>query len=144
MTPSIPTTSDAEVQAVADALKGAELEFRMELIRLVDGVSTYRLSMEGHEAREFESTDECYAAIAAAKAELQARAVIAALRLHSSGEYRRGFEECRAAGLAAITQASERPQNTSSVDRVTGHRHGIDRALAAIRALAAPSAGETR
>lgn len=72
------------VEKVAAAIDSVDLSHSMRLIRLVDGVSTYRLELDGA-VEEFTDTDEddaidlCYARIRQVKQRKQAEAVIAAL-----------------------------------------------------------------
>lgn len=72
------------IERVAAAIDSVDASHSMRLIRLVDGVSTYRLEMDGA-VEEFTDTDEddaidlCYARIRQVKQRKQAEAVIAAL-----------------------------------------------------------------
>ena len=67
------------VEVVADALSDAEFGYDLNLIRLVDGVSTYRLAYsDGTPPIEFDDMDEAYAHIAAKKRSAHARAAISA------------------------------------------------------------------
>lgn len=72
------------IEKVAAAIDSVDLSHNMRLIRLVDGVSTYRLELDGV-VEEFTDTDEddaidlCYARIRQVKQRKQAEAVIAAL-----------------------------------------------------------------
>ncbi|RWB50676.1 hypothetical protein [Mesorhizobium sp.] len=67
------------VEVVADALEKAEIGYSMNLIRLVDGVSTYRLRYDDGETLEFGSPDEVYEHVAQKKRLTQATAAIAAV-----------------------------------------------------------------
>ena len=67
------------VEVVAEAMHDAEFGYDLNLIRLVDGVSTYRLTYsDGTPPIEFDDMDEAYAHIAAKKRSAQARAAISA------------------------------------------------------------------
>lgn len=72
------------IDRVAAAIDSVDATHSMRLIRLVDGVSTYRLELDGT-VEEFTDTDEddaidlCYARIRQVKQRKQAEAVIAAL-----------------------------------------------------------------
>lgn len=72
--------TDEQVERVAAAMEAAEFRYRMELTRLVDGVSTYTLTYDdASEPLTFETTDECYEHVAKRKRETQARAALAAM-----------------------------------------------------------------
>lgn len=64
------------VEAVALAMENAEFGYSMELVRLVDNVSTYRLALSDGETLEFDNTDDCYEHIRHKKRLTQARAAI--------------------------------------------------------------------
>ncbi|KPF47096.1 hypothetical protein [Rhizobium sp. AAP43] len=72
------------IEKVATAIDSVDLSHSMRLIRLVDGVSTYRLELDGA-VEEITDTDEddaidlCYALIRKVKQRKQAEAVIAVL-----------------------------------------------------------------
>lgn len=66
------------IERVAAAIDRADTGFRMTLTRLVDGVHTYELEMDGT-VEEFEDTDDLYARVREVKQRKQAEAVIAAL-----------------------------------------------------------------
>ena len=67
------------VEAVAKALKDAEFGYDLGLFRLVDGVSTYRLTYsDGEPPIEFDDMDDAYAHIADKKRLAQAKGMIAA------------------------------------------------------------------
>lgn len=68
--------SDEMVGALANALE--PYSHSLQLVRLVDGVSTYRAEV-GDEAKEFELTDDAYEWIGEKKRELQARDVFRAI-----------------------------------------------------------------
>lgn len=54
-----PTLSKA-VEAGAAAMDAATFGYRIELVRLVDGVHTYEATIRGQPPREFEEQDEAY------------------------------------------------------------------------------------
>ena len=72
---------------IADAIAQADVGFSMNLIRLVDGVHTYRLTYSDGETHEFcddetadfDAQDRLYAHVRARKRQRQADAVLAAL-----------------------------------------------------------------
>lgn len=72
------------VERVAQAIDDAEISWRSRLIRLVDGVNTYRLEL-GDAVMEFTDTDEIsasdrlYATVNKAKREAKAAAAIAVM-----------------------------------------------------------------
>lgn len=68
----------ATIDRVAAALDGADVSFKMNLTRLVDGVSTYTLTMDG-KTEEFGDTDDLYDRVREIKHRKQAEAVISAL-----------------------------------------------------------------
>ncbi|WP_421580834.1 hypothetical protein [Shinella sp. M31] len=68
------------IDKITTALEEAALGYSMNLIRLVDGVSTYRLAYSDGEVLEFDNTDDLYLHVAAKKRRVQAHAVIEALR----------------------------------------------------------------
>ncbi|RWQ35485.1 MAG: hypothetical protein EOS20_18425 [Mesorhizobium sp.] len=78
-TQAVPGNMVDMVERVADALETAELGYSMELIRLVDGESTYRLKYSDGETLEFSSSDEVYEHVAQRKRLSQATAAIAAM-----------------------------------------------------------------
>lgn len=65
------------IDRIADAIGGADVSFSMNLTRLVDGVHTYTLSMDG-KVEEFEHTDDLYLRVREIKQRKQAEAVISA------------------------------------------------------------------
>lgn len=71
--------------AVALAIQEADDSFgyNMSLTRLLDGVSTYTLRIDGEETTEHEGTDECYARIAEVKNRRRAQALLTALNTRS-------------------------------------------------------------
>lgn len=54
-------------EKIATAIEGAEVGYRLHLVKLVDGVSTYHLTFDGDEPIEFDCTDDAYALIASRK-----------------------------------------------------------------------------
>ena len=74
---------------IAEAILNSKVGFRMELIRLVDGESTYRLTYDDGESHDFvgdwevDATDELYAHVEARKRYAQADAVLAVIARHS-------------------------------------------------------------
>lgn len=74
-------------EIIADAIAQADVGFSMSLIRLVDGVHTYRLTYSDGEIQEFsddetddfDAQDRLYAHVRARKRQRQADAVLAAL-----------------------------------------------------------------
>lgn len=68
------------IERVATAMEEAAFGYSMNLVRLVDGVSTYRLKYSDGELLEFGSTDEVYEHVAEKKRRTQARAAIEAMR----------------------------------------------------------------
>jgi hypothetical protein len=68
----------ATIERVAAAIDGTDFGFNMSLTRLVDGVSTYTLTMDG-KTEEFGDTDDLYARVRVMKQRKQAEAIIAAL-----------------------------------------------------------------
>lgn len=73
------------IDRVAAAIESAELGYSMRQVRLVDGINTYTLTIDGMPTEEFtdnedgEATDQVYARIREVKRRKQAEAVIAAL-----------------------------------------------------------------
>tara|TARA_R110002012_G_scaffold315261_2_gene528925 strand:- start:11736 stop:12008 length:273 start_codon:yes stop_codon:yes gene_type:complete len=72
------------IDRVAAAIESADVEYSMLLIRLVDGVNTYRLKIDGSveeftDNDEDDAVDQAYARIREVKRRKQAEAVIAAL-----------------------------------------------------------------
>lgn len=72
------------IEKVAAAIESADVSYSMRLIRLVDGVSTYRLEL-GDDVEELTDTDDdnavdlCYARIRQVKQRKQAEAVISVI-----------------------------------------------------------------
>ncbi len=69
------------VERVANALEQADVRYRMELTRLVDGESTYTLTYGDGRMFEFPDTDEVYAHVRRTKREVAARAALSAIPL---------------------------------------------------------------
>ena len=73
------------IDCVAAAIESADIGYSMRQIRLVDGINTYAVSIEGMPTEEFtdsddaSASDQCYARIREVKQQRQAEAVIAAL-----------------------------------------------------------------
>lgn len=68
------------VDAIAQALEGAEFGYSLQLTRLVDGESTYTLKYtDGSEPIEFDDIDAGYAHVAEKKRLVQALAVLTAM-----------------------------------------------------------------
>lgn len=73
------------IDCLASAIDSAELGYSMRQVRLVDGISTYTLTIDGLPTEEFTdnddggATDQVYARIREVKQRKQAAAVIAAL-----------------------------------------------------------------
>lgn len=72
------------IERIAAAIDSVDLDHSMRLVRLVDGVHTYRLELDGVVDFVTDSIDEdaveiCYARIRQVKQRKQAEAVIAAL-----------------------------------------------------------------
>lgn len=72
------------VERIAQAIDGAEVCYRMELTRLVDGESTYTLHIQG-EVLEFSDTDGAYEHVRQVKNRVRALAVLKALREPNKG-----------------------------------------------------------
>jgi uncharacterized protein YihD (DUF1040 family) len=69
------------LEKAARALEAAAFGYNMNLVRLVDGVSTYELRYsDSDEVYTFNGTDEAYEHVAERKRMTQARAVLAAIR----------------------------------------------------------------
>jgi hypothetical protein len=69
------------IDAVAKAIEGAEVEYNLKLISLIDGVSTYTLDYyDGAPPLKFECIDDGYAHIAQTKRLKAARAVVSAVK----------------------------------------------------------------
>lgn len=72
------------IDRIADAIDGTYLPHSMTLIRLVDGVSTYRVTING-ETKEFTDNDDenaseqAHAFIKSVRQRRQAEAIVAAL-----------------------------------------------------------------
>lgn len=67
-------------EVIAQELEDTEVRYSMNLVRLVDGVSTYELRYDGqNETFKFETTGECYAHIATRRRQARAQAILAAL-----------------------------------------------------------------
>lgn len=74
------------IDRVAAAIDSAELGYSMRQVRLIDGINTYALTIDGMPTEEFTdsdimggATDQVYARIREVKQRRQAEAVIAAL-----------------------------------------------------------------
>lgn len=66
--------------AIADAIERAELPFEMQLIRLVDGVSTYELRyLDTDEVFQFNDQDALYNHVAQRRRQRQADEILTAL-----------------------------------------------------------------
>jgi len=86
LTPAQPANFEQAVEVAAIAMENAEVGFSINLIRLVDGVSTYRLEYSDGETLEFGSTDEVYQHVAEKKRVSQATAALrAALPMLGAG-----------------------------------------------------------
>ncbi|WP_132412581.1 hypothetical protein [Neorhizobium sp. S3-V5DH] len=87
----------ATIDRVAAAIDSAELGYSMRQVRLVDGINTYTLTIDGMPTEEFTdndgggATDQVYARIREVKQRKQAEAVIAAL----TGSAPQHHERCR-------------------------------------------------
>lgn len=68
----------AMIELVAAAIDRTDVGFNMKLTRLVDGVHTYELKMDG-KVEEFDNADDLYIRVREIKQRKQAEAVIAAL-----------------------------------------------------------------
>ncbi|TIL54351.1 hypothetical protein [Mesorhizobium sp.] len=95
------------VERVADALETAELSYSMELIRLVDGESTYRLKYSDGQTLEFSSSDEVYAHVAQRKRLSQATAAIAAVLSQQVPDKRDCHDDLLTA-LKAVVRVADR------------------------------------
>jgi hypothetical protein len=73
------------VERVGAAIDAADINFRMTLVRLVDGVHTYHLVYDGEPAIEFDNTDDLYDHVRTRKFQAKARAAIEAMREPSEG-----------------------------------------------------------
>lgn len=71
---------ESMIERVARAMEDASFGYSMNLIRLVDGVSTYHLKYSDGESLEFDGTDELYMHVAEKKRHTLARAAIEAMR----------------------------------------------------------------
>ncbi len=73
------------IDRVAAAIESVDLGYSMRQIRLVEGINTYALAIDGMPTEEFadnddaSASDQCYARIREVKQRKQAEAVIAAL-----------------------------------------------------------------
>lgn len=76
----------AFIQAVADALEKAQLGYKLELTRLVDGESTYTLTYSDGMVLTFDDQDEGYEHIRRRRRETQARAAIEAIAAFLRGD----------------------------------------------------------
>lgn len=76
--PQITAVDQQTIDHVAAAIDSADVGFSMSLTRLVDGISTYELRMDGN-VEEFGDTDDLYARVREIKHRKQAEAVIAAI-----------------------------------------------------------------
>jgi len=92
------------IEAVARALREAEVGYHLSLTRLVDGVSTYTLTYnDGSPFIEFDNMDDGYAHISAKRSEAQSKAVITAYEAHLKAE---GFVVVPREPTQAMTQAA--------------------------------------
>jgi hypothetical protein len=67
-----------EISSLAEEVDACNLPYSMELVRLVDGVSTYELCING-EVREFGDLDDLYEHVRIAKANAKAEVITKAL-----------------------------------------------------------------
>lgn len=67
------------VEAVARAIDDSEVGYSMQLVRLVDGVHTYRLTYSDGEVLEFSDTESVYDHVRSKKMKVSAKAAIRAL-----------------------------------------------------------------
>jgi hypothetical protein len=79
------TLDQTMIDRVAAAIESADFGYSMRQIRLVDGINTYALAINGMPTEEFtdngeySASDQCYARIREVKQRAQAEAVIAAI-----------------------------------------------------------------
>lgn len=73
------------IERVAKAIEDADVKYSMELIRLVDGVSTYLLRYDDGEVLEFGDTDDAYDHVSNKRRKKAARAAIEEMRLPTKG-----------------------------------------------------------
>lgn len=77
---SAPHAPDGLREVVARAFAECEFGFRLQLVRLVDGISTYRLTTaDGEPDAEFEDQDDAYAELGRRKAKARSNAVVTAI-----------------------------------------------------------------
>ncbi|MDM9644517.1 hypothetical protein [Rhizobium sp. S163] len=110
----------ATIERVSAAIDSADVGFNMKLTRLVDGVHTYELRMDG-KVEEFDNTDDLYIRVREIKQRKQAEAIIRALgarerRLEAAlktlshywqGEYWAGVSPADSEKIRAAISASE-------------------------------------
>ncbi|MFZ5737101.1 MAG: hypothetical protein ACOY6K_09495 [Pseudomonadota bacterium] len=68
------------IEQVAQAIESAEVGYKLNLTRLVDGEHTYELIYSDGVRAEFDNTDDAYVHIARTKRTKAARAVIAVMQ----------------------------------------------------------------
>lgn len=95
------------IERVASAMESAELGFNIQLVRLVDGVSTYELMYsDGVGPIEFHETDEAYEHVAGRRAQVRARAAIKEMRIPDVSMIDAGAGEVAAGnGLVKVWRA---------------------------------------
>lgn len=76
-------TLDAVLEGIADAISAAEFGYDMCLTKLVDGVSTYTLTIKGQSSVDFSNTEDCYEYIHKEKRIRKARAALSSEPLAS-------------------------------------------------------------
>lgn len=86
---------EATISRVAAAIDAADINYSLRLTRLVDGVSTYTLTLDGATEEfvdndEDEAIDQAHARLRSYKQRKQAEAVIAALEHHPESPSRQG------------------------------------------------------
>lgn len=102
------TITDEMVARVADAIENAQIGYRIELTRLVDGIATYECRVDGLDTvLEFESHSDALDFVTARRREVQARAAIlaAAPTPPSTDQKRDGEETSRSIGIGMAMAA---------------------------------------
>jgi len=97
--------TDEIIKSIAEAIDRAEVEYSMRLVRLVDGLHTYRLELDGivdyfTDDDGEEAIDQCYARVREFKQSKQAKSVIAALEAALSAKT--SADDERLAAAAAV------------------------------------------
>lgn len=113
---------NSEIERIAAEVDACNLPYRMELVQLIDGVSTYELRING-KVLEFSDQDELYEHVRMAKANAKAAVIIKALSTARA--------EARKAALEEAAKVAEKWSYT----RPGGGDNAFENIASAIRAL---------